>query len=114
MYGPDATLADVRDFESNEDWVPTACVAPDYLHKGDISGGPPYSVELGRSCADAPISGTPYERGPSIFLGRQSLLFVTYLRTAILAWGGFPGFRRSPDLLPTDTRRLLTADRTPF
>jgi hypothetical protein len=114
VYGPDATLVDLHDFEDNDDWDAAACIAPDYLHKGDISGGAPYRVRLGRYCADARIIGTPYERDPTVTFGQEPLLFVSYLRAAILQWGGFPGFQRSPDLLPSDVRLQLTTGLVPF
>lgn len=52
-------------------------VAPDRLHKDNVSGGPPYGIVLPDDCADAHIvadAGTP---------------FVSYLRKVFDA-GGFP------------------------
>ncbi|MFB9954813.1 hypothetical protein [Cellulomonas denverensis] len=52
-------------------------VAPDHLHKNNISGGPPYGIELPDACADAHIvtdTGMP---------------FVSYLRS-VFEHGGFP------------------------
>ena len=57
-----------------------AGLAPDDLHKDNISGGNPYSVALPDPSADFVLL---YER--------HELLFVPYLRMAILRWGGFPG-----------------------
>lgn len=55
-------------------------LAPDDLHKDNTSGGDPYGVRLPNASADFPFL---YER--------HDLLFVPYLRIAILQWGGFPG-----------------------
>lgn len=52
-------------------------VAPDHLHKNNISGGPPYGIVLPDACADAHIvtdAGMP---------------FVSYLRK-VFERGGFP------------------------
>lgn len=52
-------------------------VAPDHLHKNNISGGPPYGIALPDACADAHIvtdAGMP---------------FVSYLRR-VFERGGFP------------------------
>ena len=55
-------------------------LAPDDLHKDNTSGGDPYGLELPNPSADFLFM---YER--------HNLLFVPYLRLAILHWGGFPG-----------------------
>jgi hypothetical protein len=57
-----------------------AGLAPDDLHKDNTSGGDPYGVQLPNPAADFLFM---YER--------HDLLFVPYLRLAILQWGGFPG-----------------------
>jgi hypothetical protein len=54
-------------------------LAPDYLHKANISGGDPYSIYLPFLGADPPLNGESHD-----------LPFVDYLRLA-LRWGGFPG-----------------------
>lgn len=52
-------------------------LAPDYLHKANISGGAPYGVEL------------PYYGADPVFANEEHLLpFVDYLRLC-LKWGGF-------------------------
>ncbi len=57
-----------------------AGLAPDDLHKDNVSGGDPYGVHLPDPSADF------------LFLyERHSLRFVPYLRLTILHWGGFPG-----------------------
>jgi hypothetical protein len=61
-----------------------AGLAPDDLHKDNVSGGDPYGVALPCPSADF------------VFLYEgHNLLFVPYLRVAILRWGGFPGLDRS-------------------
>ena len=57
-----------------------AALAPDDLHKDNTSGGDPYGLQLPNPAADFMFM---YER--------HDLLFVPYLRLAILRWGGFPG-----------------------
>lgn len=55
-------------------------LAPDYYHKQDVSGGPPYTVSLPDAGADVKVE---YER--------HDTLFVDYLRDCF-RWGGFPGW----------------------
>lgn len=58
----------------------TLDLAPDALHKADVSGGPPYGIGV----PNAGVDGT--------FLNeRHGTTFVGYLRVAF-AWGGFPGW----------------------
>jgi hypothetical protein len=85
VYGPDAAIEDIEAWD--EDWsdgyAPAGFevgLAPDDLHKDNISGGPPYSVALPDPSADFKLLNE-----------RHGLLFVPYLRLAILRWGGFPG-----------------------
>ena len=59
-------------------------LAPDDLHKDNVSGGNPYGVALPCPSADF------------VFLEEaHNLLFVPYLRLSILRWGGFPGLDES-------------------
>jgi hypothetical protein len=59
-------------------------LAPDDLHKDNVSGGGPYSV------------GLPCPWADFVFLEEaHNLLFVPYLRLSILRWGGFPGLDES-------------------
>jgi hypothetical protein len=60
-------------------------LAPDRLTKADISGGPPYGVEL-------PFPGVD----PLFGNGEWSAPLVEYLRTAA-RWGGFPGLEKFGD-----------------
>lgn len=72
-------------------------LAPDDLHKDNISGGDPYGLELPNPSADFLFM---YER--------HDLLFVPYLRLAILEWGGFPGLEGRA--IPFEPLTQLTAD----
>ena len=57
-------------------------LAPDYLHKANISGGAPYGMEL------------PHRGADPIFINEEhGLPFVEYLRVAF-QWGGFPRLER--------------------
>lgn len=57
-------------------------LAPDYLHKANISGGSAYCIEV-------PFSGAD----PTFADERHCLPFLDYLRLAF-RWGGFPGLER--------------------
>lgn len=52
-------------------------VAPDRLHKDNVSGGRPYGIVVADSCADA------------LFVGETTMPFVAYLNW-VFANGGFP------------------------
>jgi hypothetical protein len=58
--------------------------APDALHKANISGGGPYYIEIPQPGADASVEDAP-----------QDVMFVEYLRIALLGWGGFPGWEQA-------------------
>jgi hypothetical protein len=60
-------------------------LAPDYLHKANISGGSPYSIEV-------PFFGAD----PLLADERHGLPFLDYLRLAF-RWAGFPGLDRHAD-----------------
>ena len=52
-------------------------VAPDRLHKDNVSGGPPYGFILPDGCADG------------LFIGETTMPFVSYLNW-VFRNGGFP------------------------
>jgi hypothetical protein len=84
----------------DEDEPPQVAIAPDALHKANISGGAPYSVAVPAPVADAPLEDEPHD-----------VTFVEYLRIAI-AWGGFPGWEtagREPPGELEELRQGLTA-----
>jgi hypothetical protein len=78
---PIGALSSIYDYvEEDESSTKFGDLAPDDLHKDNVSGGGPYGVELPNPSVDF------------IFLNeRHRLHFVPYLRLAILDWGGFPG-----------------------
>ncbi len=53
-------------------------VSPDRVHKANVSGGPPYGIQL----PDATAEG--------LFMGEVAMPFVAYLNW-VFAYGGFPG-----------------------
>ena len=61
-----------------------APLAPDELHKDDISGGAPYELELPSSAADGVLLNEWH-----------NATFVGYLREAF-RWAGLPGWSRAP------------------
>jgi hypothetical protein len=62
-------------------------VAPDYLHKANISGGAPYGLVVPNAGVDGLLLWEPHQT-----------TFVNYLRTAF-RMGGMPGWLREPALL---------------
>lgn len=75
-----------------------APLAPDHLHKDNISGGLPYAVALPDPAADCVLLNE-----------RHGMEFVPYLRLAILRWGGLPGLDgrgEQWELLPSLTEGL--------
>jgi hypothetical protein len=72
-------LEDTED-DTDDEGQRVAALAPDDLHKDNVSGGSPYGVALPDPSADFLLTDE-----------RHDLLFVPYLRLAILRWGGLPG-----------------------
>jgi hypothetical protein len=68
------------DVEGDEGSTKFGDLAPDDLHKDNISGGGPYGVKLPNASVDFIFQNESHR-----------LHFVPYLRLAILDWGGFPG-----------------------
>jgi hypothetical protein len=77
-------------------------LAPDYLHKANISGGAPYGVALPAHAVDFAFK---YER--------HDLDFVDYLRLAF-RWGGFPGLENYSRAEVTAFVEAMTVDLEPF
>jgi hypothetical protein len=103
VYPPEAAIHDLEGIDGDPDALDQfeASLAPDDLHKDNISGGSPYSISLPDPCAD------------STFLNEQNgLLFVQYLRMAVLRWGGFPGLALHNNAFEPLT--TLTANLEPF
>jgi hypothetical protein len=84
----EAVIAEFREWESDAEYrrlVPRfrAPLAPDELHKDDISGGVPYELELPSSAADGALLNEWH-----------NATFVAYLREAF-RWAGVPGWSRA-------------------
>lgn len=60
----------------------TIDLAPDYLHKANVSGGPPYGMVVPNRGVDGLLLWEPHQT-----------TFVNYLRIAF-SWGGCPGWSR--------------------
>jgi len=54
-------------------------IAPDYFHKANVSGGPPYSISIPAIADDPPLNETPVTEK-----------FIEHIEHA-LRFGGFPG-----------------------
>jgi hypothetical protein len=79
--------SEYRDWEADRgtEWdrgVFTVDIAPDYLHKANVSGGAPYGLAVPDPAADG-----------ILLWERHQTTFVGYLRLAF-GWGGFPGWDR--------------------
>ncbi|MGH7761628.1 MAG: hypothetical protein ACREOY_09470 [Candidatus Dormibacteraceae bacterium] len=87
VVGPvDHALTELSDWEDDEERRSEpfrAPIAPDALHKDDISGGAPYEIALPDSAADTLLLNEPHDT-----------TFVSYLRIALAA-GGLPGWEDS-------------------
>ncbi len=84
--------------EAGEERFPMP-LAPDALHKADVSGGEAYAIWLPDAAADAPWTEDDLHPGP----------FVDYLRRALLDWAGLPGWQREPALAPPPQLFALAA-----
>ncbi len=80
VEGPAIGLADLADAEFSDDEGFFCPIAPDLLHKDNVSGGSSYAVSLPDGGFDALVRDEWH-----------GIDFIPYLRTAILDWGGFPG-----------------------
>jgi hypothetical protein len=76
-------------------------LAPDDLHKDNVSGGSPYGLYLPEPSMDFKFMYEP-----------NKLLFLPYLRLAILKWGGFPGLEGTGTTF--EPLNSLTADLEDF
>lgn len=98
---PEGALSWIYDTEEDDEEGRFAALAPDDLHKDNVSGGDPYGVLLPDLSADFVFQYEPH-----------GLLFVPYLRLAILKWGGLPGLDGND--LPLEPLEQLTAGLEPF
>lgn len=77
-------------------------LAPDYLHKANISGGAAYGAELPVHWADFTFANE-----------RHNLKFIDYLRLAF-RWGGFPGLDEKTGADVNAFVKAMTIDLEPF
>lgn len=69
-------------------------LAPDYLHKGNVSGGAPYSIAVTGQGVDG-----------YVLWERHQTTFVNYLRLAF-QWAGMPGFAFSSVDMPSELHAI--------
>lgn len=84
-FAPEYVLSEYELFVEDQDTTFaraefTIDLAPDHLHKAEISGGAPFAMAVPYFGADALLRGE-----------RHQTTLVNYLRIA-LRWGGFPGW----------------------
>ena len=82
---PDRRRHDAWEQDRGTEWdrgVFAVDVAPDWLHKANVSGAGPYAIEVPNKGVDALLLAEPH-----------LTTFVNYLRIAF-QWGGFPGWER--------------------
>jgi hypothetical protein len=92
VYGLDEGLVELD--EDDEDATPAAItIAPDDLHKANISGGAAYEMMVPDLRADGELLNE-----------RHRLLFVDYLRLCF-RFGGFPGYDGAAEL-PAEIQQL--------
>lgn len=103
VYPPAAGLSDIGSEEAVDEITGQVQVslAPDDLHKDNISGGAPYAVALPDASADFVLLNE-----------RHEMFFVPYLRLAILRWGGFPGL--DGKAVDFESLNVLVAELEPF
>ena len=92
VYGVEDAVQEAESMEDEESREIT--IAPDDLHKEDMSGGDPYVIAVPDARADAIVLNE-----------RHDLLFVDYLRLACRL-GGFPGYEGVDRDLPAELDRL--------
>ena len=94
VYGAEDALEELDGFELDADEEMRIVIAPDDLHKANVSGGDPYSISVPAAVADAVVEFEP-----------NSVHFVEYLRL-VFAWGGFPGWKNGDAILPAEIKEL--------
>jgi hypothetical protein len=108
-FEPDYLPAEFEDWQADRDSETFQVeVAPDYLHKADVSGGGPYGLEVPNEAVDGLFREEFHET-----------TFVDYLRIAF-RWAGFPGWERQtpkwarPEKPPPEELRALAAELLPL
>ncbi len=103
VYPPEGCVSELDEMDIIQETYGffEASLAPDDLTKDNVSGGSPYGLRLPDPSADFILN-----------FERHNLLFVPYLRLAILRYGGFPGLEgRQAEL---DVLGSLVEDLEPF
>lgn len=85
VFPPSVATYYLDDYLSGETGSFELVIAPDYFHKADVSGGPPYTVGVPATEDDPPLNGTP-----------DPQTFLEHIEHA-LKNGGFPGLADCPD-----------------
>lgn len=102
VVAPPSQLLQMLDFEEGEGEEGLSLwLAPDDLHKANVSGGDPYQINIPNPAADAPFE-----------CERHETTFVNYLRLTF-EWGGFPGWDGAADA-PLDTIATLREGLLPI
>ncbi len=94
VYGVDDALAEAESMDDEEREEVT--IAPDDLHKENVSGGDPYAIAVPCTSADGIVLNE-----------RHDLLFMDYLRLSCRN-GGFPGYHGVDRGLPAELDQLRT------
>ena len=84
VFPPSVALAELDDFLQEGERILRIPIAPDYFHKANVSGGPPYNIYVPAESDDPPLHDE-----------RHEVSFLTYLAVA-LEGAGFPGLEASP------------------
>jgi hypothetical protein len=108
-------ILDSLDAMAEEDLPPAIEIAPDDLHKDNVSGGDPYAVLIPGLDDDpwlAPLDGFGWRTPRPRSAPPDPPDLVSYLRTAVLECGGFPGLYGHPAFEPILGQ--LTADLPVF
>lgn len=101
MVAPPQDLIEMLEMEEDEDGEIRLWIAPDDLHKANVSGGDPYSIAIPNARADALFEDEWHHT-----------TFVKYLRIAF-QWGGFPGWQRNKKW-PAEALAKLTEGLLPI
>jgi hypothetical protein len=103
VYPPEGACSDLDSMDDMMEGMGhfEGALAPDDLHKDNVSGGEPYAVGLPEESADFVVLNE-----------RHHLLFVPYLRMAVLGFAGFPGLEHRDETF--EPLASLRAELEPF
>lgn len=85
VFPPETGTYYLDDYLNGEPGPFEVVVAPDYFHKADVSGGPPYTVSVPATAEDPSLNWAP-----------TSQTFLEHIENA-LQFGGFPGLAEYHD-----------------